>query len=91
VTIHKIYKKCDILGIRADLKEVIKRHVIETIEHCTDLDEETLPKRLCVKGCLISDFVSLWLQSPNWVPNHDPELYPHKGKMLRVVIWHPFL
>ena len=63
----KFTKECNILGIQADLKEVIIRHVTETIEHCTDLNEETLPKRLCVKGCLISDFFNL-LQTPNWVP-----------------------
>ena len=25
------------------------------------------------------------------VPNHDPEQYPPKKKMIRVIIWHPFL
>jgi hypothetical protein len=25
------------------------------------------------------------------VPHHDPEQYPPKKKMIRVVIWHPFL
>ena len=43
------------------------------------------------KGVLISaSFVLLWLKSLKKEPNHDPEHYPPKEKMLRVVIWHLF-
>ena len=38
-----------------------------------------------IKGGLISESLSLWLQSPKNVPNHYPELYlAAKEKILRV-------
>ena len=40
-----------------------------------------------IKGGLIS----LWLQSPKRVPNHCPEYYPPKEKLLKTVIWRTFL
>ena len=42
------------------------------------------------KGCLISEKCSLCLNSPKKVPNHHPECYPPKEKMLRIVIWNLF-
>ena len=41
------------------------------------------------KGDLFSERFSLWLKSPNI--SAAPEYYPPKEKMLRGVIWHPFL
>ena len=42
------------------------------------------------KGSLISESFSLWLQSQKKLPNHYPENYSPKNKMLRGVIWHFF-
>ena len=43
------------------------------------------------KGSLISERISLWPKSPKKkVPNHSPEHYPPKEKMLRRVIWQLF-
>ena len=42
------------------------------------------------KGDLISESFSLWLKSPKKGPNHSPEHYQFKEKMLRRVIWHLF-
>ena len=43
------------------------------------------------KGGWISESFSVWLKSKKKVPNHSPEHYPPKEKMLRRVIWHLFL
>ena len=43
------------------------------------------------KGGLISESFSLWLKSPKMVSNHVPGHYIPQEKMLRGVIWHPFL
>ena len=44
-----------------------------------------------VKGGLISESISLWLQSPKNLLNHCREHYSNKEKMLRTVIWHIFV
>ena len=40
------------------------------------------------KGGLISESFTLWLTSLKKLLNYDPEHYPTREKMLRVVIWH---
>ena len=51
-------------------------------------DPDAVPRKIAKKpkGSLISEIFSLWLKSSKNVPNHFPEHYPHKEKMLRVVI-----
>ena len=41
-----------------------------------------------IVGCLISARFSFLLKSQKKVPNHCPEHYSNKEKMLRIVIWH---
>ena len=43
------------------------------------------------EGGLFSESFSLWVKSPRNMLNYDPQHYPTKEKMHRVVSWHLFL
>ena len=49
-----------------------------------------LVKWVPIKGGLISERFLIWLQSPKKVPNHSPQHYPPREKLLKAVIWHLF-
>ena len=37
------------------MKEVIRRHVAQTVQYCTKFNAKTMPRRLIVKGQEISE------------------------------------
>ena len=49
------FNKYDITGVKAEMKEVIRRHVAQTVQYCTKFNAKTMPRRLLVKGQEISE------------------------------------